>query len=89
MQNKPKLIWSHTVIWKIPGTREPSNASPAHYGMKRHWTGHLSPTPECALGLTVNSVPIPALGGTTELGAGGVIVEVAQKRQVISAQGYF
>lgn len=89
LQNKPKLIWSHVVIWKIPGSSEPSNISPAGYGMKCHHIGHPSPTPECPLGVVVNSVPIPALGGTPELEAGGVVVQVAKKRQSISAQGYF
>lgn len=80
LQNKPKLIWSHVVIWKIPGTREPSNVSPAGYGMKCHWTSHLSPIPECPLGVIVNSVLISALGGATELEAGGVVVQVTKKR---------
>ena len=88
-QNKPRLIWSHVVIWKIPSTREPNEVSPASYGIKCHWAGHPSLIPECPSGLAVNSVLIPALGSTTELEAGRVIVEVAKKGQSLYMWYYF
>lgn len=88
-QNKPKLIWSHVVIWKIPSTREPNNVSPAGYGIKCPWGDHPSLIPACPLGVTENSVLIPVWGNTAELEAGGVMVEVAKKGQSLSMWGYF
>lgn len=75
------------VIWKIPGTRQPNNVFLAGYGIKCHGAGHPSPSPEYPLGVTGNSVPIPALGGTTELEAGGVKLEGAKRKQ--SMEGCF
>lgn len=54
--------------------------------MRYHWVGHSNPTPEGPLGVIVNSVPIPALGGTSELEAVGVIAEVIKKGQSLSVQ---